>query len=213
MYVYTHIHTHVYGIELTISPYIDGAICACSNHFIGLSGMVLSPGYYLAMNLWWWIGLEDRSINKIPCPDTAIFVAADHACLSVSKACTTSIRCVHVPPEIVEHLARSNIEKSHLRIEGCYEEGGSIRGWNDRSHWLANKVCSEFTFAEVICSHIPVHRTGDDGGCVDMESLYCVFSFFEDLYRGPALRPQIPKPNRRIVRTTRKHSGIGIKLD
>jgi len=114
--------------------------------------MVLSPGYYLAMNLWWWIGLEDRSlgmvtqkgfldydntyIDKIPCPDTAIFVAADHACLSVSKACTTSIRCVHVAPERVEHLARSNIEESHLRIEGCYEEGGPIRGWNDRSHWF-----------------------------------------------------------------------------
>lgn len=63
--------------------------------------------------------------------------------------------------------------------------------FDGRAQWrrTANKVCSEFTFAEVICSHIPIHRTGDDGGRVDMESLYCVFSFFKDLYRGPALRP------------------------
>lgn len=206
-------HVYMYGIELTISPYFDGAICACSNHFIWLSGMVLGPGYYLGMNLWRWIGLEDRSIDKIPCPDTAIFISADYACLGEPKTRTTSIRRVQVAPERVEHLARSDIEESHLRIEGGYKEGGPIGGWNDGSHWLANKVCSEFTFAEVICSHIPIHRTGDDGGRVYMESLYCVFSFFEDLYRSPALRPQIPKPNRRIVRTTRKHGGIGIELD
>ena len=145
-------HVYMYGIELTISPYFDGAICACSNHFIGLSGMVLGPGYYLGMNLWRWIGLENRSlgtvtqnsfldyestyIDKIPCPDTAIFISADYACLGEPKTRTTSIRRVQVAPERVEHLARSDIEESHLRIEGGYKEGGPIGGWNDGSHWF-----------------------------------------------------------------------------
>lgn len=49
---------------LTMSPYLDGPVCACSNHLIGLSGMVLSPSYHLAMDLWWGIGLECCSLIR-----------------------------------------------------------------------------------------------------------------------------------------------------